>query len=180
MKWIIRVVVYATLIGTGIWLWLYFHPSPQEAIRRQLAQFAAAASFQGPEGLVRRAAAAQKFSRFFAGEVRVNIEPRGFFDEDASRQDIAEAIFQVRSQADIKSLRVQILDPVITLGADRRSAIVELTVNVETGGEPHFVVQEMKFTMRQVEKEWLIFRIETVRTLNSAPRQWPANSPLSA
>jgi hypothetical protein len=59
-----------------------------------------------------------------------------------------------------------VLDPVITLGADNKSAIVELTIHAETAGERHLIVQEMKFTMKEVDEEWYIFRAETVRTLN--------------
>ena len=35
------------------------------------------------------------------------------------------------------------------------------------------VVQEAKFTMRAVDDDWLILRVETVRTLNRAPVQQP-------
>lgn len=180
MKIVIRVIVYAALVGTGIWLWWYFHPSPQEAIRRQLAQLAVTASYKGSEGLVTRAAAAQKLAGFFAKQVYMNIEPNGIFDEETGRQEIAERVFHFRSLADIHSLEVKILDPVITMGADNRSAIVELTVNAETAGERHLIVQEMKFTMKKVEREWLIIRAETVRTLNRAPAQPPASLPLAA
>jgi hypothetical protein len=69
---------------------------------------------------------------------------------------------------------VQCLDPVVTLGADRKSAIVELTIRAETAGDKYLVVQEMKFTMREVEGEWLILRVDTVKTLNRAPT--PRNS----
>lgn len=169
MKIAFRISVLAVLIGLGVWLWIYLHPTPQEAIRRQLASMAEAVSFEKGEGLVTRAVSAQKIASFFAAQVIMNIEPQGIFGEEVARAEIAERAFQLRSFPDIDSFKVKILDPVITLGADEKSAIVELTVHAETAGERHLIVQEMKFTMKEVDDEWFIVRVETVRTLNRAP-----------
>lgn len=166
MKRIFRLLLLGGLVGLGVWLWIYLHPTPQEAIRRQLAALAEAASFEEGEGLVVKAAGAQKLAGFFAPQVIMNIEPRGIFAEEVARAEIAERAFQLRSFPDIESFKVKVLDPVITLGADNKSAIVELTIHAETAGERHLIVQEMKFTMKEVDEEWYIFRVETVRTLN--------------
>lgn len=61
MKWTLRIVLPAILIGLGVWLWFYLHPSPQEAIRRQLKGLAEVASFEAGEGLISRASAAQNW-----------------------------------------------------------------------------------------------------------------------
>jgi hypothetical protein len=169
MKIFFRVIVLAGLLALGVWLWIYYHPTPQEAIRRQLANLAEAASFEKGEGLVTRAAASQKLAGFFAPNVMMNIEPRGIFADEVTRAEIAERAFQLRSFPDIESFKVKVLDPVITLGADKKSAIVELTIHAETAGERHLIVQEMKFMMKEVDDEWYILRVETVRTLNRAP-----------
>lgn len=168
MKLTYRILVPLILIGLGVWWWIYLHPSPEEAIRRQLAGLAAEASFVEREGLVSRATSAQKLAGYFATEVTMNIEPHGLFPEQISRREISEQAFYLRSQKEIHSFKVKILDPVITLGADNKSAIVELTLHAETEGEKHLIVQEMKFTMRAVDDDWLIIRLETVRTLNRA------------
>lgn len=169
MKWTLRIVLPAILIGLGVWLWFYLHPSPQEAIRRQLKGLAEVASFEAGEGLISRASAAQKLAGYFTTEVTMNIEPRGIFPEQITRVEIAEQALYLRMQKDIRSFKVKILDPVITLGADNKTAIVEVTLHAETEGERHLIVQEMKFMMRAVEDDWLILRMETVRTLNRAP-----------
>lgn len=180
MRWIIRGVVLSILIGTGIWLWGYFHPSPQEAIRRQLTELAEAASFKSPEGLVGAAAAANKFAGFFAKDVSMNIEPRGFFETETTRADIAQIVTAFRTRAGVQSLEVKFFDPVITLGAGDDRAIVEVTVNAEAAGERHLMVQELKLTLKLVEKKWLIIRVETVRTLNQAPHPLPERFPVLA
>lgn len=172
MKLAWRITLLVVGLGLGIWLWLYFNPSPQEAIRRQLAKLGKAVSFDSQEGLINRAVASQDVAGFFAPEVMMNIEPRGIFPEQISRTEIAEQAFYLRSHRDIRGFKVKILDPVITLGADKESAIVELTVHAETEGERHLLVQEMRFTMRKVDDDWLIFRLDTVRTLNRL-RQLP-------
>lgn len=169
MKWTLRIVLLALLISLGAWSWFYLHPSPQEAIRRQLNGLAEAASFEAGEGLIGCASASQRVAGYFTTEVTMNIEPRGIFPEQFSRVEIAEQALFLRMQKGIRSFKVKILDPVITMGADNKSAIVEVTLHAETEGEKHLIVQEMKFMMRAVEEDWLILRMETVRTLNRAP-----------
>lgn len=168
MKWVSRILLLVIVIGLGGWLWIYLNPSPEEAIRRQLKGLAAAASFEAGEGMIARAAGAQKLAGFFAAEVSLNMEPREYFPEQISRAEIAQQALYLRSQKEIHSFKVKILDPVITVGLDQKAAIVELTLHAETEGEKHLIVQEMKIMMRAVEDDWVIVRMETVRTLNRA------------
>jgi len=170
MKIVLRLVLLALVIGAGVWLWIYFHPGPEEAIRRRLAEVAKEVSFSEREGMVARAAHAQKLASFFAREVSLQIDlPEVSSHEGMSREEIAQLALVLRSSTYFRSLKVQCLDPVITLGADRKSAIVELTLRAETVGDKYLIVQEMKFTMKEVDGEWLILRVETVKTLNRAP-----------
>jgi hypothetical protein len=157
------------VLGGGIWVWRYFNPSPEAAIRRQLHKLAEAGSFEAGEGLVARAVAVQKVGGFFGPEIFFNVEPRGLFPESMAREDLISNVGMLRSSQYIRSLRLKVFDPIITLGADRRSAIAELTLHAESPGERHLLVQEMKFTMKEVEGNWLIVRVETVRTLNQSP-----------
>jgi hypothetical protein len=174
MKRLFRVVLVLVLIGLGIWLWRYFNPAPEEAIRRHLHKLAEVGSFEPGEGLVAREVAAQKIGAFFGPEIFFNVEPRDLFPESMTREDLVSNVGILRSSQYIRSLRLKVLDPIITLGADAKSAIVELTLHAESPGERHLLVQEMKFTMKQVEDDWLIVRVETVRTLNqqTAPTRW--------
>lgn len=172
MKLFLRLFVFTLLIGAGIWLWLYFYPSPEEAIRRQLKRLGEAASFDGSESMIARGVAAQNIAGFFGPEVRMNIEPRGLFEEETTRQDISQRVMFFRSLPGIRSFKVQILDPVITMAADKKNAVVEVTVNAESAGERHLFVQELKLTFKEIEGKWLISGVETVRTLNLAPTQF--------
>lgn len=178
MKIAIRVLLLAALVGAGVWLWMYFHPGPEEAIRRRLADVAREVSFTGKEGMVAKAAHSQKLAGYFAREVALMIDlPEISSHEGMSRDEIAQLALMLRSSPYFRSLKVQCLDPVITLGADRKSAIVELTIRAETVGDKYLVVQEMKFTMKEVDGEWLILRVDTVKTLNRAPTPRRSKTP---
>jgi hypothetical protein len=135
-------------------------------------------SFSGQEGMLSRAAQSQKLAGYFGREVSVTVDlPELRSYESMSRDEIARFALMLRSSPNVRSLKVQCLDPVINLGADRKSAVVELTIRAETDGDNYLVVQEMRFTMKEVEGEWLILRVDTVRTLNRAPTPRETGSP---
>ena len=51
------------------------------------------------------------------------------------------------------------------VGADKLSAEVSCTLRVTVGNEKDFGVQEMRFQFKKIDGEWLITRVETVKTL---------------
>jgi hypothetical protein len=165
MKIVVRLLLLAALVGGGIWLWMHFHPGPEKAIRRRLADVAEQVSFNSGEGMVAKTMRSEKLASYFAREVSLTIDlPEISSHESMSRDEISRFAYLLRSS--FRSLKVQCLDPVITLGADQKSANVELTIRAETAGDKYLVVQEMRFTMKEVDGEWLILRAETVKTLN--------------
>jgi CRP-like cAMP-binding protein len=166
MRRVLRFLLPTVLLGLLIWVWIYLHPAPDEAIRRHLKRLSQAASFDGRESLIKRGVAAQRVADFFAPQITLNINPPGIFLDEISRAEIAQQVKILRSHPEISSFKLTFLDPVITLGADRRSAIVEVTMNAEADEERHLAVQEVRLTMREIDGDWVICRIETVRTLN--------------
>lgn len=178
MRLAIRLVFIALAIGLCTWLWIYLHPTPQEAIRRRLGELAKSATLEKREGNISAGLRADEFSGFFGREVALNMEPRALFPDSIERSEIAKVILTIRTT--YRSLDVKIIDPVITVGADQKSAIVELTVNVASDGDRHLLVQEMKFTMKDVDGNWQIIRVETVKTLNRAPKITPPETSVAA
>ena len=69
MKIAVRILLLAALIGGGIWLWTYFHPGPEKAIRRRLTEVAEQVSFISGEGMVAKAMRSEKLASYFAREV---------------------------------------------------------------------------------------------------------------
>jgi hypothetical protein len=168
MKLALRIILAVAVAALGLWLWRYFHPTPQEAIRRRLADVARAVSYTEPGGLIARTVKAQELAGYFAPEVAVRIDlPDQSRHEAASRDEIMGIMIRLRTV--FRSFKVQLLDPNITVGADQKSALVDLTLRAETVGDQYLVVQEIKCTLRQVDGEWIILRVETVKTLNRAP-----------
>jgi len=172
-----RVISILLVVALGIWLWRYFHPSPQEAIRRRLADVARAASYTEPGGMIARAAKAQKLAGYFAPEVSIVVDlPGQSRHEAASRDEIMRSAIGMRNA--FRSFKVQLLDPNITVGGDQKSASVDLTLRVETPGDQYLIVQEIKCTLRQLDGEWIILRVETVKTLNRAPTRHSSETPV--
>src|SRR5262245_28194493 len=125
MKLVVRILVLAALIGGGVWLWMYFHPGPEKAIRRRLADVAEGVSFKSGEGMVAKAMRAEKLASCFGREVSLTIDlPEISSHESMSRDEISKFAVVLRSY--FRSLKVECLDPVITLGADTKSASVDL------------------------------------------------------
>ncbi len=181
MKITVRLIVLAAVLGAGVWLWLYFHPGPEEAIRRRLAALARGVSFAEREGVISRAARAEALAGYFAPDLSLRINlPELSSHESLSRAEITRLALALRSNPNLRSLKVELLDPVITLGANHQSADVELTLRAEAPGDQYLVVQEMKFTLRKVDGEWLILRVETVKTLNQLPPPRRRNAPALA
>jgi len=65
----------------------------------------------------------------------------------------------------VSSLRTDFVDVTVKLAPDQQTAAVEVTARVSLPNDRDFIVHEMKFTFRNVKGEWLVSRIETVKTL---------------
>lgn len=165
MKNAMRAAVLLGLIGLGVWLWIYFHPTPEVAIKRRLAEVAKTVSFAGKEGMITQAARSQRFADYFGKEVMLHIDlPEGTQHEAASRDEIARTYLWLRMN--FRTFKVDFLDPNITLGPDKKSAVLDVTVRAATSSEKYFIVQELRLTLREVDGEWLILRVETIKTLS--------------
>ena len=63
-------------------------------------------------------------------------------------------------------MKVEFPDVNVTVGPDKLSAVADVAVKVQAAGEKDFYVQEMKLTFQKIGGDWLITRVETVRTLS--------------
>jgi len=66
----------------------------------------------------------------------------------------------------MSSMKVGLFDVNVTVSPDKRSATANLTVKVGTARDKDFYVQEMNITLQKIEGDWLITRVETIRTLS--------------
>jgi len=164
MKIIIRIVLLAALAALGIWLWTVLFPSPEKVVRRRLTELARTVSSSANESDLTRLAAARSVAGFFAATVELNVDlPELGQHNSMDREEITQLALMGRSRAG--GLRVKFPDINITVAPDQKSAVADLTVEANISGERDSVVREMKFTFRKNDGQWLITRIETVRTL---------------
>jgi hypothetical protein len=163
MKMALRFLLLAALVALGLWLWTVLFPAPEKVIRQRLTKLARTVSFSGDEGQVMRLAGARNLAGFFSTNIEINIEVPGHERHSfMGREEITQAALAVRSGSG--SLKVKFPDIQVTVAPDRQSAVADLTLEANLPGEPDPIVQEMKFTLQKTDGEWLITRVETVRT----------------
>jgi hypothetical protein len=165
MKVIVRLMLLAALAGLGYWLYTVFFPGPEKVIRHRLAKLAQVASIRPDQGLLSRGAAIQELAGYFDSEIEITVNWRGGSQQSlAGRDEILETA--KLAHARFKHLKIEFLDLSVTLAPDKQSATVHLTAKVTSSDQSDFQVQELKFHLRKVNGDWLIFKIETIRTLS--------------
>ncbi len=163
-QWLFRLVVVAALVALGIWVWHILFPSQEQIIRKRLAELAQAASFSGNEAPLAKAANSQKLTTFCAADVEIALDVPGRSLQTLSgRDELRAAALGARSM--LSGLKVEFLDPIVSVASDKQTAAVNLTARGKIPGEKDILVQELTFTFKLVEGDWLINKIETVRTL---------------
>jgi hypothetical protein len=169
MKIALRFILFAALAALSIWLWFILFPSPEKVIRKRLTEFARTASTSSNESDLARLAAARSLAGFFSTNVDLAVElPELARYSFMDRDEIMQAALMARSK--IGGLSVKFPDINITVAPDKQSAVADLTVQANVSGERNPFVQQMKFTFRKIDGEWLIVRVETVRTLSRCPQ----------
>jgi hypothetical protein len=173
MKLVIRLLLLAAALALGYWLYTVMFPGPEKVIRKRLAKVASLASFPSDLGLLSRATRIQELANCFDSKVDITLNLRGGSEYLMSGRDqIIEAAKLAHARS--RSLQIDFLDMNVALSPDRESATVDLTAKASSSEEPDFQVQELKFTLKKINGEWLIISIETVRTLSRARigRDW--------
>ena len=167
MRIFVRLFLGAAFIALGFWLWTILFPSPDNLIRKRIAEVARLASFSAGEGLVKQGLRVKSLASCFGPQVEVAIDlPGNQHHELAGRDEIIQVAL-VASQSR-RWLKVELLDLSVVLAPDQESSVVNLTLRVRFPEQKDIVVQEMKFSLQKIDREWLIIRMETVRTLSRA------------
>jgi hypothetical protein len=162
--WLVRLVLLGVIAAAGIWAWHWLFPSPEQAIRNELKQVAAAASVAPNEGQLARLANTQKLVGFFSPDVQINVDLPGRASQSFSgRDELQQAALGARSF--LGSLKVRFLDVSVIVAPDRQSAEAHLTATATLPGEKLPEVQELRIHFRKVDRAWPIDRVDTVKTL---------------
>jgi hypothetical protein len=100
----------------------------------------------------------------FANDAQIVVDVSGAGARTLSgREEIREAT--LGGFASLHSLSVRFLDATAKTGMDRQSAEVSCTAEVRSSDSKDFGVQELRFQFRKIGKDWLVTRVETVKTL---------------
>ena len=160
-----QIILVAVLVFLGVLLWRTLFPNPARVIRKRLIELARAASFSGKEGLLAKAFNTEQFASYFDENVEILVDVPGRAQQNLyGRNELMQAVMAVRSA--ISSLSVEFLDINVSLSPDHQTAEVDLTGKAKIPGERDFFVQELKFTLKKIGREWLINKVETVKTLS--------------
>jgi hypothetical protein len=179
MQKLVRILAALALVIIAIWLWRFFFPSPEHVIRSRLSELATAVSVEPGEGNFRKVLHLQKLPDFFTPDVAVVADIRGYPPVSVEgREDIMRWIMGARQNW--SWLKVEFLDVNVTLAADKQTAVVNLTGKATVPGDRDFFVQEFNFMFKKVDGKWVIYRIESVKTLSLLDRSPKSSSSSSS
>jgi hypothetical protein len=166
MKILFRLILLAIVVAGGVWLWTVLFPGPEKIIRQRLAEIARLASFNANENPLAALGGAQKLAGFCSPDLHVKLAaPINAEHTFKSREEIAQSDLAARA-AFGGTIKVEFVDVVLTLAPDKQSAEADLTARMRSAGSSDLNVQEIKFTLKKVDGQWLVTRAETVRTFN--------------
>lgn len=164
MKIAFRLLLLAVLGGLCFWLWTVFFPNPEKVVLGKLSSLAATASVGAGEGAISRAAKVSNLIGYFSTDAVISYDVPGLGAHTLSgRDEIREAA--AGGFASLASLKVQFQDATARVGADKLTADVSCTAQVNPGDSKDFGIQELRLQFKRIDGDWLIIRAETVKTL---------------
>ena len=159
-----RVLLVAAVLVIGFFVWQFCFPNPQQVIKRRLNEVARLASFTPNEGAISRLAKIQRLGLFFAEDVQVTVDIPGYESHTFNRREEVMQVVMASPRLGA-GVAAQFLDMNIQMGAGDESAMVDLTLEAKISGESDLLAQELNFTLKKIKGDWLITRVETVKTL---------------
>jgi len=164
MKIASRLVLLAALGGLGFWLWTVLFPNPEKVVLGRISQLAAVATIRPGDGAITRAAKVSKLISFFSADAVISYDVAGLGARSLSGRDEIREI-AAGGFANVKSLAVRFQDATARVGADPQSATVACTMRVSAGDDKDFGIQELRIQFQKIDGDWLMTRLETVKTL---------------
>ena len=161
-RWLIRLFWIGMFAGLGFWFWHVLFPKPEQVIRKELLELARTTSVPQNEAQWAQIAKAHKLISFFTPDIEIKVDLPGQYQRIFSGlDDVREAALVSRRLG--KTFRVDFFDINVEVEEGGKSAAARLTAQATIQGELN--PQELKFTFSKVGRDWLIRRVETVKTL---------------
>ena len=158
-------LVFLGTLGAGLfWSWHWMFPGPEQMIRKRLSELAKAASITPNEAPLVKLAKAQRLSTLFSSDTQVVVDVPGRSVQTFSgRDEVQQAAIGARAM--LNNLTVGFVDVSVALGPDKHTASAHLTATANIPGEKVPEVQELEIGFTNVDRDWLIKRVDTVKTL---------------
>jgi hypothetical protein len=163
-NWVLRLFLAAVVAGGAFYGYRAWHPSAEQAIRKEFAALARTASFPQRESTLARFSRASKLVGFCTPDVQIVMDVPGHSGQTISGRDELLAAIN-GAQAMAVGLAVEFVDVGVEVAPDRQSAVVSLTVRGKVSGERDMIIQELRCELKCFKGEWQISRVETVKTL---------------
>ncbi len=165
MKTIFRLVFLIVVAALGFWLWAILFPGPEKVIQKKIASLAATTTVSAKDSNLMRAAKVANLVDYFTTDAEIILNAPDLPNRTLSgREEIRETA--LAGFASVKTLNVQFLDVTVRVGTAGETADASCTVKVNAGDSKDYGVQELHFQFKKVEGNWLISRVETVKTLS--------------
>ena len=162
-QWLLRAILLGVLLLLGFWAWHIFFPNPEKAIRRRLTEIAQLASCSSNEGALAKGINAEKLGSYCTADVTVSMNLPGVPPLTTGRDAVVKGSLWARSN--LAPISAQLSDIVVTVAADKQSAIADLTIRVRVSTDTDFYIQELAVRMKKLSGEWLVSRVDSVKTL---------------
>jgi hypothetical protein len=164
MKTAARVALLLGGAALGFWLWIVLFPSPQKLVLKRISSLAATANVNAADGNFTRANKVSSLISYFSTDAEISFDVPGAGARTLTgRDEIREAA--AGGYINLASLKVRFEDVVARIGPDKQTAVVTCTANVRANDSQDTGIQELRFQFRKIDGDWLIVRVETVKTL---------------
>lgn len=164
MKIAIRIVLLVAIAALGFWLWTVLFPGPEKIVLKKVSSLAATVTFNEQDGNITRAGKVSNLIGYFSTDAQIVVDIPGTGAGTLSgRDEIREAAAGGFTR--LAALKVEFLDATAKVAADKLQAEVNCTAKISAGNSKEFGVQEVRFQFKKIEGNWLITRVETVKTL---------------
>jgi hypothetical protein len=164
MKIAIRLAQVVALAALGYWLWTVFFPNPEKVVLKRIASLASTATIKAGDGAIVRAAKVSSVIGYFATDAEIQFDTPEVGSRTVTGRDEIREI-AAGGFANVHSLSVKFDDATARVAPDKLSADVSCTARVTPGDSKDIGLQELRFKLKKIDGDWLITRVETVKTL---------------
>jgi len=159
-----RLILVVILAALGFWLYTVFFPNLEKVVLKRVASLAKTVTVTPNDGNITRAAKVSSIISYFSTDAEIHVEGPEIGNKSITGRDEIREI-AAGGMANVSSLSVQFDDATAHIGADKQSAEVDCTARVSVKDSKDFGIQELHIQLKKIDGDWLITKVETVKTL---------------